>query len=343
MASRKLFGKAAHLAAIGALLSGGTLLAASPATAAEPDPDDRIRTQINDQGLLWGLPPGDDGIYIHGGAFELTYFMVPAPGHTGIFEALNDDDGTAACIGQEQSTPLVALTLSPWYAQGSPNAQCQLFETVADEEGRVGFRVADGPYEGRFLGDESRGGIVDYAMPTMYDIELVAAPDPAPVSITGPSGSVDTARPVIAGEGAPGATVVVTDSTGAIVGETTVGADGTWSLTPGADLPAGPVDLTATQASGQGETTASASFVIELESAPADEITPPAEDDTADTAPPAEDEPADSDEDPASAPSSLAATGVDAPIAGAWIGASALLAGAALLAVRALRRRTEVD
>ncbi|MGO4258889.1 Ig-like domain-containing protein, partial [Marmoricola sp. RAF53] len=86
----------------------------------------------------------------------------------------------------------------------------------------------------------------------------VDATAPAAPLITGPAeGSVvNTTKPTITGTGEAGATVKVTDGSGATVCTALVQAGGTWSCIPSSPLPDGPQTLTATQIDPAGNTSA---------------------------------------------------------------------------------------
>ncbi|GAA1441513.1 Ig-like domain-containing protein [Leifsonia poae] len=74
---------------------------------------------------------------------------------------------------------------------------------------------------------------------------------PAPIQITSPAdgSTIATDTPTITGTATPSSTVTVTDETGAVLGTTTVLADGTWSLISTA-LSSGPHAITATDSDG---------------------------------------------------------------------------------------------
>ena len=57
--------------------------------------------------------------------------------------------------------------------------------------------------------------------------------------------------------------MTLTDQSGNLIGQALVAADGTWTVTPAAPLPVGPVTVTATQAvNGANTATASVSFTV---------------------------------------------------------------------------------
>ncbi|WP_416443999.1 Ig-like domain-containing protein [Leucobacter sp. HNU] len=70
-------------------------------------------------------------------------------------------------------------------------------------------------------------------------------------------------RPTITGTGQPGATITVTEG-GTVLGTTTVGTDGTWSLTPAQDLSNGPHTIVAEQDVNGVKSTAEGSFEVRV-------------------------------------------------------------------------------
>lgn len=274
MATKKVLGRLGALGVVSGLALGGAVVGgASPADAVAWEPGDRIRTEISSGGVAWNVVvAGADqdrslqSIRLDRSAIgSAASFVVPAPGQTGAFEVTSEPDGLTACIRESpQRSPFLSAELGAAYARGGVSPEpCQTFETVVDRaNGLTGFKLVGGEWDGRYLGDESRGGAVDFAQQTMFAVDLLALS--APVEITGPSGEVRTAKPTIAGDGAAGAKIVVTDAGGVVIGETTVGADGTWSLTPKTGLPLGAVGITATQTddANQRVTTAQGSFTV---------------------------------------------------------------------------------
>jgi hypothetical protein len=95
-----------------------------------------------------------------------------------------------------------------------------------------------------------------------WHIPSSVAPSDAPVVVTSPAeGSTSTSpRPVFSGTGAPGATITVKDEDGKTIGSTTAGPDGTWSVTPTADLPNGTTNVTVSQTTPNGTTSTNVSF-----------------------------------------------------------------------------------
>lgn len=98
--------------------------------------------------------------------------------------------------------------------------------------------------------------IEGYDVPGVATVTITAQEDevptvPAPVVLTPADNStIDTLTPTFTGTGTPGGfvTVVITDAAGnEIVGEVTVGADGTWELTFAADFAEGDFTVFATQ------------------------------------------------------------------------------------------------
>ena len=80
-----------------------------------------------------------------------------------------------------------------------------------------------------------------------------------------PIGTTGDNTPTITGTGEPGATVVVKDKDGNVIGTTTVNPDGTWSIIPSTPLSDGSHNLTAVQTDAAGNTSDPASVVIRID------------------------------------------------------------------------------
>ncbi|MGG7507540.1 Ig-like domain-containing protein [Plantibacter sp. YIM 135249] len=88
---------------------------------------------------------------------------------------------------------------------------------------------------------------------------------PAAVVITSPTNAstVETLTPTVTGTGQPGATITLTDGSGATLGaSTTVGTDGTWSIPVTSPLVAGSNTIVATQKTALGTTTTPAKVQV---------------------------------------------------------------------------------
>ncbi|GIG27334.1 hypothetical protein [Cellulomonas denverensis] len=207
------------------LCAAATLLAALLATgapaavAADPAPTspDRITTTIAD----WSTYSHYASVLLGTASTgDIHLFTVPAVGTSGPI-SFTTDTGEVRCVSVDQRNPFESVT---WYRE-----PCQNVTTVPEPgTDRVGFMATDGPYQGRFLGDHSRGGVVDWAQETFYAVEVPEVT--ARVDLTPPSDPELTRRPEFAGTGtAQGHVVVTRDSDGATVGEADVAADGTWT------------------------------------------------------------------------------------------------------------------
>ncbi|QIK63763.1 hypothetical protein G7068_11630 [Leucobacter viscericola] len=82
---------------------------------------------------------------------------------------------------EHQITPLISL-----YWSKLPGAICQNITTVTDPNGtqQVSFMAADGEWQGRYLGDDSNGGIVDWAQQSFAGVTIPDPPAPAPLEVT---------------------------------------------------------------------------------------------------------------------------------------------------------------
>lgn len=96
-------------------------------------------------------------------------------------------------------------------------------------------------------------GNTNTATETVQTVDLTVADD-APLAFTTAAGDVVDNDMFVTGTGAQGATVVLTDETGATVATVMVGADGKWSM-PASVLADGSHTLTATQTDLSGQQT----------------------------------------------------------------------------------------
>ena len=78
------------------------------------------------------------------------------------------------------------------------------------------------------------------------------------------TGAAGTVRP-ISGTAEAGDTVVLTDKDGKVIGSTTAGADGKWSITPTTAVPAGTLTATATDVSGNTATNLAPTGALQLD------------------------------------------------------------------------------
>lgn len=156
------------LAAAFILALGTPALAVSAAQAV--DTTDRFETTIDS----WR----DSGDYVHineGGFGTPTVFTVPGISNSGPIE-FTDSDGNLRCLETEQSSPFFMLS---WGV--AADTTCQSVTTVLDADtGLVGFMATDGEYQGRYLGDESEAGIVDWAQEAFFGVNAPDVPEPDP-------------------------------------------------------------------------------------------------------------------------------------------------------------------
>ncbi|MFK3672236.1 hypothetical protein ACI2IX_18885 [Leifsonia aquatica] len=121
-------------------------------------------------------PGGLWTVLTSGGTPDSRVFTVPGPGLTGPI-GFAADDGTMLCLDVAQVNPFVSLLWTP-----ESRATCQDVTTVVDPAtGKAGFRATGGPYDGRYLGDESRGGRVDWAQASFFGVDVPALPITPPI------------------------------------------------------------------------------------------------------------------------------------------------------------------
>lgn len=212
--------------AVGSLLvaTGGFVAASVPAAAAEKDPAGRITTTI---GTWFGTVTGGV-VYLESSA-GTTLFTVPEPGTSGPIE-YPDGDGGSLCLSTSQDEPYSRLRWRP--AALDP---CQDVTTVVDPvSGSVGFMATDGPYAGRYLGDRSLGGMVDWDLQTFYGTDVPAITPRVPVPVDDARSTVEGQPVTIDVLGNDGDTTGWTVSAGTPPGNGTVvvNPDGTATYTP---------------------------------------------------------------------------------------------------------------
>jgi len=290
--------------AVGSLLiaTGGLVAASVPAAAAEKDPAGRITTTI---GTWFGTVTGGV-VYLESSA-GTTLFTIPAPGTSGPIE-YPDGEGGSLCLSTSQSEPYFSLKWRP--AALDP---CQDVTTVVDPvSGTVGFMAADGPYAGRYLGDRSRGGLVDWDLQTFYGTDVPAIVPRVPVPVDDARSTVEGRPVTIDVLGNDGDTTGWTVSAGTPPrnGTVAVNADGTVAYTPNIGY-VGDDSFTYTVTDGNGATgTATVTITVTPVGAP------PAESEPAPSVP-ATPEPKPNSQG-TSAPAALADTGTEqvAPMLG---------------------------
>jgi WD40 repeat protein len=149
---------------------------------------------------------------------------------------------TATASGGWAFTPVTALAEGPY----------QVTATAMDEAGNVS------------LPSQSRGFTVDTTRPE------------APV-ITTPAASVNDTAPVIGGTAEPGSTVTVRLNS-ELLGTTTAGLAGTWSITPSTPLPEGTHSVSATAMDATGNISPPSmarNFTVDTRAPAAPEVTAP--------------------------------------------------------------------
>jgi hypothetical protein len=118
-----------------------------------------------------------------------------------------------------------------------------------------------GPAGAAALGDGSTPAVMAATVRPAGPVTVTEVP----VAITAPAAGavIASQQPAITGTGTSGAVVTLTDQSGNLIGQAAVAGDGTWTVTPAAPLPLGPVTITAAQAiNGIDTTTDSVSFTV---------------------------------------------------------------------------------
>src|SRR5574343_37456 len=133
--------------------------------------------------------------------------------------------------------------------KGEPNSTVDV--VVKDATGKIVYEGkattdANGNYSYKVLGPLDDGTYTPYMngnQGTPFTIDTQPNVD---ITNGGKAGTQDP----ISGTAEPGATVVLKDKDGNVIGTTTADANGNWSITPKAPLPAGTITATATDAAG---------------------------------------------------------------------------------------------
>ncbi|WP_205881293.1 hypothetical protein [Leucobacter viscericola] len=114
-------------------------------------------------------------------ADDCTAFTFPTPGHTGTITYSGPSGETYCLDAENQPSPFFML-----YWSNDPAANCQNVTTVADPDGtkQVSFMAADGEWQGRYLGDASGAGIVDWDQQNFSGVTIPDLPDPEPQAVT---------------------------------------------------------------------------------------------------------------------------------------------------------------
>ncbi|PEI02166.1 hypothetical protein CRM79_22200 [Pantoea agglomerans] len=186
---------------------------------------------------------------------------------------ITDDNNDAIGEATNDTTPTIS-------GEGEPGANVKLLDSKGTELGSatVGAdgrwiitpksELTDGKHALTVVQTDKAGNTsaaasvpefeIDTKAPTAVEAIVVTSDDNLPiVNITNDS------TPTVSGEGEPGATVDLLDSKGTTLGSATVGADGSWSITPDA-LTDGKYSLSVVQTDKAGNTSAAAA-VPEIE------------------------------------------------------------------------------
>ncbi|MFJ3393770.1 Ig-like domain-containing protein [Leifsonia aquatica] len=185
-----------------------------------------------------------------------------APGDVVYFSASNTagKNGYGWVITAPTGTTLESVTNSKivyeFNADRTVATSNQPFEAGATIT--VGVKIPNDATPGTVYGDgtidviNKSGGVSNRAV---LSLNAVATPE-AEFEVLTPAPSEDTSLPqdgAFTGKGQPGTTIVITDKNGDVVGEGTVGEDGTWSI-PLTGIQQGPNNLTVTATTPAGKT-----------------------------------------------------------------------------------------
>jgi len=167
------------------------------------------------------------------GALQAT-----APNDSGTLGDNRTNDNTPTLVGKVPAGSTATVTING-----------QTYPVTVAPDGSWTFtqptNLPDGTYTP--ILNVTQNGVTTQAPLTPFVIDTVTN-----VDITNP-GKVGATDP-ISGTAEPGDTVVVKDASGKVIGTTTAGPDGKWSVTPTSALPAGPITATATDAAGNTAT-----------------------------------------------------------------------------------------
>ncbi|WP_439593261.1 Ig-like domain-containing protein [Microbacterium sp.] len=255
------------LAALGTIgaLGLGSLLAAAPANAAEPENRAIIYVQPGETVTAYPTVKGT-GITVQPGM--TAYAFADGPGATiikgapyaGFIQSGSDWNRVTGLNISQCGTWSVASQRFDCKATTSTNYVTATSNTYRWEVQLVIPANAQ-------PGDEfrARTAINTMSFQGISDTYVVAEPEVeiADLVVTSPAvgSTIDTEGVVFQGTAEPSATVVITDADGAVLGEAVADAQGSWSATVAGPLAEGPLDLTFTA----GEKVVEASYVVVID------------------------------------------------------------------------------
>lgn len=212
-----------------ALATGFTALS-SPAFAA--DGDGRLSTTIGTW-YAYGDVANSLGFVDVGPGATQTLFTVPAPGTSGPIEFTLEEAGEPYCLLVSQNFPFTSLYWGPATAANP----CQNVTTVVVAgTAQVGFMATDGPYAGRYLGDQSQGALVDWASESFFGVDVPEIQAPAPLDDTATTSAGTPVTIAVLGNDGDTSGWTVTPGTAPGHGTAAFNPDGTVSYTPDADF-----------------------------------------------------------------------------------------------------------
>ncbi len=249
----KAVGRLSAFGMAGALAIGGVVAAdavtAAPASAAEgdrlvgplvtrsvwadPGMAYTFHWKVQDSLLVYDYSPGD-------------IFTFPAVGTTGPVMSSSGQCLTQA-NGDGQNLEFASCNTGAKNQEWTLYSNGRMFSLGATWGNKSGQRYG------------VRNGASD---PNSDGIQMSLLGELKAVSVTGPSGFITATRPEIFGTGQPNASITVKDDAGNVLGTTTVGADGKWTLTPSKDLAEGKYAITAEQNANGVKSTATGAFEV---------------------------------------------------------------------------------
>jgi ELWxxDGT repeat protein len=196
-------------------------------------------------------------------------------GHIGLWVTDGTDRGTVELKVQDADPSGLFYNNGPVLDPGFTRIGASVLFNGFDLDGHENLWITDGTGRGT---RELKAAAADPKGLSPSDITAIPLPPPPPSALALAAGSdggvkgdriTNVTRPAIVGKGEAGDKVTLLDGAKAI-GTGTVGAKGTWSVTPGNALVAGVHTLTARESSAAGVSGKSAPFILTIKlSAPA--------------------------------------------------------------------------
>ncbi|WP_440030264.1 retention module-containing protein, partial [Chromobacterium amazonense] len=185
----------------------------------------------------------------------------PQPGQDGNTANANTEAQSVLASLANGQDPLAQLESAAAGLTASGGASANIDHTFIDLTGNTNTAGTLGTGFTPSVGPNATHSTFTSISTAPLNASFTPAPAP-PVTLTFNNvGLTNHSEPILQGTGSPGLTVTVSEANGTVLGNTVVGADGSWSLTPSQPLPQGASTLIATSSNNAGQTTQSTATV----------------------------------------------------------------------------------